>query len=375
MKVFHVVESLDRGAVENWLLRMLNHARRSGQEVDWTFYCTLTSPGAREAYARKLGAEVIASPVPIHDKVAFARALRESVRNGGYDAVHCHHDLVSGFYLAALVGLPVKNRIVHVHNLDEDVLTPNRWKQALLRPGLRRTCLALADRIAANSPHSLEKFLAGRAPRKGRDSVHYLGIDSARFADAAPDRSVLRRQLGIKDEAPIMLFAGRMTQEKNPVFAVEVLAALRRRKPEVHGVFAGAGALEGAAISRAKALGQEGAAHFLGWREDIPEIMASSDWFILPHPEDPPEGFGIAVVEAQLAGLRLLMSHGVRDAPLLPTAVERRLSLADDPDKWADAAIALWIGQAPSREAAVAALNISPMNMDFALADLLGLYQ
>lgn len=32
--VIHVVENLDRRAVENWLLRMLGHARKQGEQVD-----------------------------------------------------------------------------------------------------------------------------------------------------------------------------------------------------------------------------------------------------------------------------------------------------------------------------------------------------
>ena len=75
-KVLHVVEALDRGAVESWLLRMLTHARRRGDQVDWTFYCTLAAPGARDCEARAMGARVVPSPVQIGDKLAFAKALR-----------------------------------------------------------------------------------------------------------------------------------------------------------------------------------------------------------------------------------------------------------------------------------------------------------
>jgi hypothetical protein len=39
VKVIHIVENLDLGAVENWLVRMLRHARAAGIGVDWTFYC------------------------------------------------------------------------------------------------------------------------------------------------------------------------------------------------------------------------------------------------------------------------------------------------------------------------------------------------
>jgi glycosyltransferase involved in cell wall biosynthesis len=112
----------------------------------------------------------------------------------------------------------------------------------------------------------------------------------------------------------------------------------------------------------------------IGWRDDVAEIMSACDWFILPHPHHPAEGFGIAVVEAQLTGLRLLLSLGVSETPILPGAAWRRLSLDDGADAWAEAAVQLWDGPAPSREAALAALRASPMDLDCALDDMLALH-
>ena len=102
-----------------------------------------------------------------------------------------------------------------------------------------------------------------------------------------------------------------MVPEKNPVFTVEVLAELRGMDPRAVAVFAGAGSQERAVLKRARELGIENSVRMVGWRNDLPEIMSCSDWFILPHPEYPVEGFGLAVVEAQLAGLRMLLSRGI----------------------------------------------------------------
>ena len=112
----------------------------------------------------------------------------------------------------------------------------------------------------------------------------------------------------------------------------------------------------------------------LGWRNDVPDIMCYCDWFILPRPERPMEGFGIAVVEAQLGGLRMLLSLGIPDDPLLPTARVRRLPLAAGADVWAQAAIELFRQPAPSRSDALTALKRSPMDMDTALGRLLEIH-
>ncbi len=375
MRVLHVVENLNSGSVENWLARMLSHARKRGVDVDWTFYCAVGKPGAKDEEVRALGAGVIHSPVPIGRKWAFVHALRAELQRGKYDVLHCHHDLVSAVYLVAAVGLPISKRIVHVHNADESVLTPSVLKQFILRPVLRRTCLMMADCIVGNSNHTLDTFIAGRGRRTGTDLVHYLGVDSTRFEMAVGDRLKFRRDLGVADNARILLFAGRMVPEKNPVFAVDVLAEIRRLDSATVGVFVGAGSLEEAARRRCAELGVENTVRFLGWRDDVAEIMCCSDWFILPHPEDPVEGFGLAIVEAQLAGLRMLLSRGILDDPLLPTASFRRLGLAEGPQVWAKAAMELLEQPASSRTAALAALRESPFDMDTALNDLVSLHK
>jgi glycosyltransferase involved in cell wall biosynthesis len=372
-RVIHVVDNLDKVSVEVWLLRMLGYAVKNGIAVDWTFYCTL-GQGALDDHARALGASVVYAPAPIGAKRAFMAAFRSELRSGCYDVLHSHHDLISGVYLLASARLPIKRRIVHVHNADESVLTPSAVKQTIFKPALRRICLALADHIAANSNRSLDTFLAGRKRRLGIDVVHYLGIDPEPLINARPERAAFRRQYGFADDALVVLFAGRLVPEKNPVFAVDVIAEMRRLDPRVVGMFAGSGSLETDIRARADELGVDPWIRYLGWRDDTAELMAGSDWFILPHPEDPPEGFGIAVVEAQLAGLRLLLSLGISGDPLLPSASVRHLSLQQCAREWAAAALELWLSPVPSRDAALSALQQSPMAMNYAFRDLVRLH-
>jgi glycosyltransferase involved in cell wall biosynthesis len=193
-KVLHIVESLDRGAVENWLMRMLRHARKKGMDVDWTFYCVLGRPGAMDDEARALGARVVHSPVPRKRKLAFIRALRNQMQSEKYDALHCHHDLTNAVYLLASIGVPIRRRIVHLHNADESLPTPSCLKQGLLREPMRRICLTLADKIVGISNCTLDTFLAGRLRRPNRDIVHTYGVDPTLFVNIIVDRANFRRQ-------------------------------------------------------------------------------------------------------------------------------------------------------------------------------------
>lgn len=355
-------------------MRMLRFGIGSGIPLDWTFYCALAEEGHLDKEVQQLGARIHFSPAPIGNSVKFARALRAELRRGEYEVLHCHHDFVSAVYLLAAFGLPIRRRLVHVHNADEYVPTPSRLKQCLFREPMRRVCLATADRIVGISNHTLDTFLAGRPRRTGCDIVHYYGIDPAPFERADGGRTAFRRQLGLPEDALILLFAGRMVPEKNPAFAVDVLTELHRRESRAVAVFAGSGSEEQAVLFRARERGVEHAVRLLGWRGDLPEIMGCSDCFILPHPDHPMEGFGLAVVEAQLAGLRMLLSQGIADDPLLPTANFRRLALSAGAKAWAEAAVDLLRGPAPSRPGALAALAGSPMGMNHALDGLIRLH-
>jgi glycosyltransferase involved in cell wall biosynthesis len=232
---------------------------------------------------------------------------------------------------------------------------------------MRRICLTMADQLIGNSNHTLDTFLAGRERRRGRDAVHYYGVDATPFASIIADRAAFRRQLGLPEDALILLFAGRLVPEKNPVFTADVLGELLRMKMRAFAVFAGAGSQEHAIVARARELGISNSIRLLGWRKDVPEVMACSDLFILAHPEQPMEGFGLAVIEAQLAGLRMLLSRGIPDDPLLPSARFLRLPLSAGPKGWAEAAVDLSRGPMPSRTTALAALKKSPADMDRAL--------
>lgn len=374
-RVLHVVEKMDRGATESLLLWMLKHGRKRGVPIDWTFYCIHSTDGPLADEAARLGAKVIGSPVGIDRPFAFSQALREELRTGGYDVLHAHHDLMSGLYLLASEGLPLKRRVVHVHNAGEAIPTSNRLKIALYKPILRRLILARADRIVGISNHVLDTFLAGRKRRTDRDEVVYSGIDPSRFFDVPPDRLSFRRELAFPENARIILFPGRIVTEKNPLLAIEVFAALRRLDNCAVAVFAGAGAQEQEVVRRAESLGVSKHVRMLGWRNDVPAIMRSCEWCIIPSSEDPMEGFGLAVVEAQLAGLRLLISRGVPDDPLLPSASYRRLALSQSANEWAAAAVELMADAPPSAAAACRELAISPMDMDRAMTNMMKLYR
>lgn len=368
------MESLDKGAVENWLVRMFCYGKKRGMELDWTFYCTIGSRGRLEEIVKKYGGKIVYSKFPLHQKIKFVKALRKTLKDGKYDIIHCHHDLVSAIYLIASFGISHSRQIVHIHNSDEVIPVRGYWKQKLLREPFRRICWSFADKNIGISNHTLDSFRLGRKRRKNIDIVHYYGVDPTPFISLGGDKMSMRKNLGFPENAIIMLFAGRMDPAKNPLFAIDVLAELIKLNKLVIGLFVGTGSLVQQLKERALELGIENKFYYYGWRDDIPEIMTCSDLFILPHVEKPMEGLGLAIIEAQLTALPLLISYGVADDPLLEGSIFTQLHLSEGTKVWAEAAIKKLSLPRRTQLQAFDALKSSVFDMEYAMNDLISIY-
>lgn len=372
-RVLHVVESLDRGAVENWLLRTFREAVRLDGTVDWTFYCTLKRPGAHDDFARSLGARVVHTPYEWRDTWKFMRTLRGELKARPYDVLHCHHDFMSALYLLASVGLSIQQRIVHIHNTDESLPTPSRWKHRLLLEPFRRICLGFSNKIVGISQDTLTTFLNGRRLKTNRHLVRYYNIDESAFQRVVPQRREFLDELDVSPDSKLLLCLGRMVALKNPVRAVEIMCDIMHKDPQTIGVFVGEGDLLGDAKRKAQQSGAFERFRFLGWRDDTIRIMKCCDLLIFPRLEQPKEALGLVLVEAQAAGLPVLTTHGLSDDAIFTDLVDR-LSLNAPTDEWTSRALRLLDRSKPSEVECSRALAASHFAVANSVPSLLNLY-
>ena len=375
MKIFHVVENLDKGAVENWLVNIFLESRKYRPEWKWTFYCILGKEGRLDESVRAAGGEIIYSPCWISEKLPFLRHLRHTLKKGDYDILHVHHDYLSGFYLTAAIGLTFQRRFLHVHNTDKSLpLGSARARRLLLRP-LRYAALRMTDKIIGISADTLDEFLAGVKLRKGRSAILYYGIDLSKFYEDHPG-GWLNREMDIPSGMKVLLFAGRMNELKNPGFVIDILHALQSYRKDVIALFVGEGGEKQTVIGKSSAYGLEDKVRLAGWRNDLSVIMQQSDLFVFPRIEYPKEGLGLVVVEAQSAGLPMVLSHGiVPDAIVIPELASF-IPLKDNPGEWAAIIHAvLEKGKPMPASSALQKMTGSRFNLPNATKNLIALYE
>jgi glycosyltransferase involved in cell wall biosynthesis len=296
------------------------------------------------------------------------------MKRGHYDILHCHHDIMSAVYLAAAAGLPFRKRIVHLHNTSMGLPTPSRLKANLAREPMRQMCLRMADQIVGISNEALESLLGSRERNPRRHQIVHYAVDTARFAAARPDRVELRRALGLDPATKILLFVGRLVEYKNPGFVLEILERLMGAGENVAAVFAGAGDLEERIRGMAREKSLEDRVRLLGFRDDVPELMRSSDALVWPSLEEIKEGLGLGIVEAQAAGLPIVMSRSVPEEAIVVPELVKVLPLPAGAKAWANAALALMNHPRPSFEESLSRVESSSFSMAQGVANLMGLY-
>lgn len=99
------------------------------------------------------------------------------------------------------------------------------------------------------------------------------GVDVRRFAPQAPDPQ-RRAALGLPGDAPVAAIVAALRPEKNHELFLRVAAGVRRQVPDAHFLVVGDGQQRPYLQSLAAELGIGECVHFLGTRDDVPQLLA-----------------------------------------------------------------------------------------------------
>ena len=239
------------------------------------------------------------------DNVKAYRQLKKLVENGGYDIVHCHTPNASVVTRLICRKLRKKTGLkvyYTAHGFHFCKGAPKRnW---LLFYPVEKLCSRFTDKLITINQD--DYILAKTRFRAGEVCyVPGVGIDLSRFEDVQVDRNAKRQELGIPDDAFLMLSVGELNKNKNHQIILKAMARLNDR--DIHYAVAGVGNKQDHLLELAGELGISEQVHLLGYRTDIPELDRVADVFCFPSIR---EGLGLAAIEAMASGLPLITSDG-----------------------------------------------------------------
>jgi glycosyltransferase involved in cell wall biosynthesis len=295
VKVLHILDSLARGGAEMQALDVCRNAGKNG--LDLTF--AATGGGALEAEFQNSGAEFIRLNRRLPIDLAVVRQLRKIIKRRGIQIVQGYQP-VEGLHLyLATIGLPVK-RVLSFQGFIYDAKN-------------RRAAKFLIPRMNANIVVSrgLQNWLEEKDGLDVRRNFHvvYNGADRNRIAS---NRKILREELNLKETDLLFGMIANFYRDprKDQMTVCRALPEVFARIQNAHCVFVGK--TEAGAEDKYNQCVQfcdenkiADRVHFLGGRNDIPDVLASLDLFVFSSLQ---EGLPVAVSEAMLARAPMIVS-------------------------------------------------------------------
>lgn len=235
----------------------------------------------------------------------FAYRFKKILKETGATVVHAHLEVLN---VLKKIGNSLKGiRLFHTcHSLPEATYVGNEKSAAeyLIRNHDLRL-IALHDKMAEelNAMFMVDNTMVIRN-----------GIDFQRFQRSSPTKEEEREALGIPQDAFVIGHVGRFFDVKNHAFLAEVFREVYQRRDDAYLLMVGAGPTMEQTKQMLSEYGLENRFQILSNRTDVERILKAMDVFVFPSIY---EGFAIAVLEAQVLGLRCVVSDGVPGATLM----------------------------------------------------------
>jgi glycosyltransferase involved in cell wall biosynthesis len=158
----------------------------------------------------------------------------------------------------------------------------------------------------------LDRHIKNLGADAGKAFMVNRGVDVNLFKPDYP-KNGLRKEFGIAKDETLVLFVGRLDLVKGVPYMITAVKRILQDHHDVKLLVVGEGSLYAEYIDMAK--GHPGRIIFTGYRSDVPELMKTSDIFVLPSLS---EGAANVVMEASASGLAVVAT----DVGEIPSIVE-----------------------------------------------------
>lgn len=290
LRVCHII-SADLWAGAEVQVAMVMGYLRARRDV--TVMAVLLNEGRLATELRQLGVDVTVVDESRISSLGILAALVRFLRDRDIDIVHTHKhkDTVLGALAAKLVGVA---RVVRtVHGLREP-LRGWQWAKYRVYEALERAILwCFADRIISVSWRLAERLRRSGYRWSAITQVHN-GLDLRRVMPTRT-RDEVRRELGIASDTLLIGTVGRLSAVKGHRHLLHAARLVLQAKPATRFVIVGGGPLRDELALRAMELGIHRQCLFVGPRNDVYDLIAAFDIFVLPSLD---EGMPLALLEA-----------------------------------------------------------------------------
>jgi glycosyltransferase involved in cell wall biosynthesis len=264
-------------------MKEMGALRERGHTVE--LVCPANAEIGRRAAA--VGIPVHHAPMRTGGDVASMLTIRSLLARRAFDVLNTHsgHDCLVAGLAARAAGTPLIVRTRHLA-LPVTSLATYQW---------------IPHHVIAVSA-CVQRHLVSVGVAHERITMIHDGVPTP----ARNEPATLRAELGLGADAIIGCMVAMMRDKKGHDDLIDAARPLLAGRPDLHFVMVGDGPEFARVKGRIESLGLAGRIHLLGLRNDVPNVLRSSDFFVLPTHQ---EALGQAFIEAMSRGLPVLGTH------------------------------------------------------------------
>ncbi len=259
-----------------------------------------------------------------YDPVFLFKLLR-LIRREHIDLIHSHEFMMTvyGAVAAKLAHIP------HIGTLHGKVYYPDKQR----RVNMLRIAAKLCTRLIAVSK-DLNRFLVELlgVPADKIETL-YNGINLDKYR-SAKSRDETKQSLGLQNQSIVIGTVGSLFEVKGLPYLLEATAQLKEKYPDISLFIAGEGNQEDALKTKADDLRLGDTVKFLGFRDDIPNILHAVDIYVCSSVS---EGLSLSILEAMAMSKPVIATDVGGNPELILDGVNGLLVPPRDSGKLADA--------------------------------------
>lgn len=322
----------NRGGIETFVINYVKSINKIQKDIQFDVLGYEKHP-AFEQEIRDFGGEVFTIPSPRHpdSRKELDRFFRENA--GKYDVLWCNKcDLANIDYLIYAKKYHIPKRIIHSHSSSNMYSGLRKWGVSVLHRMHRNKTFLCATDLWSCSDFAAKWMFGTKAVQK--KNIQYIpnAISVSQFTYNEQVRMAYRNEMKL-DGKTVYGCVGRLSQVKNPSFSIEIFGEIWKKDPNSVLLMVGEGELKEALQKQAAAMPCVENIRFLGMRNDVRQLLQAMDCYLMPSLF---EGFPVAAVEAQAAGLPVFVSSDGITRQVALTPLCHFLPLSMGSERWAE---------------------------------------
>ncbi len=323
INLLFTVWGLSYGGAERFVLNLVKQLDKRKYNI--VVFSDNQKKGPMQNDFEKSGVKVIYSNVHrFKHPLKYLRLLKEIITEEKIDIIHANDDLNMIFPLLAK---SKEIKFVSHSHTTKFKFTKNKFLSFVAQKIISKYISKYSDsRLSCG-------FEAGKALYgKKKYQVINNGVEIEKFKFSKKKRALLRKDYKIKDDETVILNVGRISEEKNQDFLIDVFAKYRKLNRKSKLVIIGDGNNKQLLVEKIKTMRLKNNVILLPSQDDIAKFYNMADIFVLPSLF---EGMPMTSVEAQINGLVCVFSDAVpKEADHLGNA--EFLPLQSTPKEWAN---------------------------------------